>query len=64
MQPTPHALLHGCLSPPHIEVGFFDSYRKEVNMLKINILATCSKCNGDAYLPMDEVEDCTRKRWV
>jgi len=27
-------------------------------MLKVQVLAPCSHCNGKAYLPMGEVDDC------
>jgi hypothetical protein len=27
-------------------------------MLKVHILSICSNCNGEAYLPMGEAEDC------
>jgi hypothetical protein len=27
-------------------------------MLKVHILATCSHCNGEAYQPIGEAEDC------
>jgi hypothetical protein len=43
--------------PSHIEAGFFDSQRKEVNMLKVRILATCSHCHGEAYQPVGRAED-------
>ncbi len=33
-------------------------------MLKVHILATCSKCNGEAYLPMGEAEDCQGHKYT
>jgi hypothetical protein len=39
-------------------------HRKEVNMLKVNILATCSHCNGEAYLPMGEAEDSHGNKYI
>jgi len=33
-------------------------------MLKIYILDTCSNCNGKAYLPMGEAEDCQGKMYI
>lgn len=33
-------------------------------MLKVHILATCSHCNGKAYLPIDEAEDWHGHKYV
>ena len=33
-------------------------------MLKVHILATCSHCNGKAYLPMGEDEDCQGQKYT
>jgi DnaJ-class molecular chaperone len=46
------------------EVGCFDSQRKEVTMLKVHILNTCSHCNGEAYQPVSEAEDCQGHKYT
>lgn len=33
-------------------------------MLKIHILAPCSHCNGEAFLPMGEAEDCQGRKYI
>ena len=33
-------------------------------MLKIQILATCSHCNGKAYQPVGEAEDCQGHKYT
>jgi DnaJ-class molecular chaperone len=45
-------------------MGFFDSYRKEVYMLKVQVLVSCSHCNGKAYLPMGEAIDCQGNKYT
>jgi hypothetical protein len=57
------------VSPPRTQVfefgvGFFDSHRKEAKMLKIQILAYCSHCNGKAYIAMGEVEDNQGRKYT
>jgi hypothetical protein len=42
--------------PTSIKVGFFDSTRKEVTMLKVHILTNSSHYNGEAYQPISEGE--------
>jgi DnaJ-class molecular chaperone len=33
-------------------------------MLKVHILVPCSHCNGEAYLPVSEAEDCQAHVYV
>jgi DnaJ-class molecular chaperone len=33
-------------------------------MLKVHILATCSHCNGEAYQPIGEAEDCQGHKYT
>jgi hypothetical protein len=33
-------------------------------MLKVHILATCSHCGGEAYLPISEAEDSQGHKYV
>ncbi len=33
-------------------------------MIKVNILTTCSQCDGQAYLPIGEVEDYQGKKYT
>jgi DnaJ-class molecular chaperone len=33
-------------------------------MFKVHIQVTCSKCNGDAYLPVGEAEDCQGHKYT
>jgi hypothetical protein len=33
-------------------------------MLKIHILTTCSQCNGEAYQPIGEAEDCQGNKYI
>jgi DnaJ-class molecular chaperone len=33
-------------------------------MLKVHILSLCSYCNGEAYMPMGEAEDCQGHKYT
>ena len=33
-------------------------------MIKVQVLAPCSHCNGEAYLPMGEAEDCQGHKYI
>jgi hypothetical protein len=33
-------------------------------MLKVHILISCSHCNGEAYLPLGEAEDCQGHKYI
>lgn len=33
-------------------------------MLKVHVLAPCSHCDGKAYLPMGETEDCHGHKYI
>ena len=33
-------------------------------MLKVHILASCSHCNGEAYQPIGEAEDCQSQKYT
>jgi len=33
-------------------------------MLKVRILATCTHCNGEAYQPISEAEDCQGNKYT
>jgi hypothetical protein len=33
-------------------------------MLKVQVLATCSHCDGKAYLPVGEAEDCKGNKYI
>jgi hypothetical protein len=45
--------------------GFFVlSPRKELLMIKVQVLTQCKHCNGEAYLQMGEAEDCQGRRYT
>jgi len=33
-------------------------------MLKVHILSTCTHCNGEAYQPVCETEDCQGHKYI
>jgi DnaJ-class molecular chaperone len=33
-------------------------------MLKVHILSICSHCNGEAYQPIGEAEDCQGRKYI
>ena len=44
--------------------GFFDSYRKEVIILKVYILSKCPYCDGEAYLLIEKCQDSKGKYYI